>query len=79
MELILRRQKNPISFLIYFRALTTSFFWKEEDLGAKEASKRRPEGQKRVAHAAPIPGRMGPLIWALEALLPSIFVPVASS
>ena len=41
-----------IIFMRGFRDLRGSFFWKEEDLGAKEASKRRPEGQKRVPHAA---------------------------
>ena len=88
MELTLRRQK--ILFLSFYVSgtLTTSkwpaklkvsIFWKEEDLRAKEASKRRPEGQKRGAHTAPVPGRVGPTQMALVALLPSIFVPVASS
>ena len=29
-------------------------------MGAKESNKRRPEGQKRVAHAARFPDRVGP-------------------
>ena len=53
--------------------------WKEEDLGAKEANKRRPEGQKEVAHVATVPGRVGPTISALEAPLPSIFSPTTPS
>ena len=54
---------------------TSISFWKEEDLGAKEANKRRPEAQKRVAHAAKESGRVGPTILGLEAPLPSIFFP----
>ena len=54
---------------------TSISFWKEKDLGAKEANKRSPEAQKRVAHAARYLGRMGPTIWSLEAPLPSIFSP----
>ena len=78
----------PISFLLCFRGLndvimTCKFkgeiFWKEEDLGAKEASKRRPEGRKRVAHVARCRGRVGPSIFALVAPLPSILLPEASS
>jgi hypothetical protein len=34
--------------------------WKEEDLGAKEANKRRLEAQKGVAHAAKTLGHVGP-------------------
>ena len=58
---------------------TGSFFWKEEDLGAKEASKRRPEGQKRVPHAAPVPGRVGPPLLCLVAPFALIVLPKASS
>ena len=53
--------------------------WKEEDLGAKEASERRPEAQKGVAHAARFLGRVGPTFWSLVAPLPSIFSPTTSS
>ena len=41
----------------------------------KEANKRRPEGQKRVAHAARFPGCVGPTIWGIGAPLSSIFFP----
>ena len=58
---------------------TGIIFWKEEDLGEKEASKRRPEGQKRVPHAAPIPGRVGPPLLGLVAPFASILLPEASS
>ena len=40
---------------------TSIIFWKEQDLGAKEANKRRPEGPDEWAHAAQVPGRVGPL------------------
>ena len=66
MELTLRRQKTLfLSFFFCFRdpndvqklwKIQASVFWKEEDLGAKGGSKRRPEGRKRVAHAATVPG-----------------------
>ena len=39
--------------------------WKEEDLGAKEANKRRLEAQKGGPHAARYYGRVGPPILAL--------------
>ena len=80
--------ENPISFLLCFRDLNdviksgkiqASLFWKEEDVGAKESSKRRPEGQKGVAHAATVPGHVGPTILGLEAPQPSIFLPPPSS
>ena len=58
---------------------TSISFWKEEDLWAKEASKRRPEAQKGVAHAATVPGRVGPTLLALVAPLPSIFRPPTPS
>ena len=45
---------------------TSVNFWKEEDLGAKEANKRKPEGQDRWAHAARYMGRVGRLIWKLR-------------
>ena len=48
-------------------------FWKEEDFGVKDASKRRLEAAKRWAHAAPVPGRVGPTKLGLGAPLPSIF------
>ena len=53
MELTLRRQKTLfLSFYVSgtqttsknYGKIQASVFWKEEDLGAKEASKRRPEG-----------------------------------
>ena len=82
MEIILRWQIHPFSCLIYFRALMTSkraeklqglLFWKEEDFGAKDRSKRRPQGRKRWAHAATPPGRVGPPIWGLVAPLAWFF------
>ena len=54
-------------------------FWKEQSVGAKEAKKWKPEGQKRWAHAARFLGRVGPPILGLEPPMPSIFVPVPSS
>ena len=76
--------ENPISFLYCFRdpndvQMTCKFtsvnIWKEEDLWAKEANKRSHEGQKGWAHAAPVPGHVGPLQMGLGAPLPSIFPP----
>ena len=88
MELTLRRQKT-LFFSFYVSGTQTSsekygkirrsLFWKEEDVGAKESSKRSPEGQKGVARAAPVPGRVGPTILALGAPQPSIFSPPPSS
>ena len=80
--------ENPYFFPYLFQGLndvimsckfTGIIFWKEEDLGAKEASKRRPERQKRVPHVAPIPGRVGPPLLALVAPFASILLPEASS
>ena len=81
--------EKPYFFLYLFQGLNDVimsckftgiiFFWKEEDLGAKEANKRRPEGQNRVPHAAPVPGRVGPPLLALVAPFASILLPEASS
>ena len=89
MELILRRQKKPYFFPYLFQGLKNVimsckftriiFFWKEEDLGAKEASKRRPEGQKRVPHVAPVHAHVGPPLLGLMAPFASILLPEASS
>ena len=88
LELTLLWQETLFSIFLSFRdpndvQLTYKFtgiiFWKEEDVGAKEAKKWRPEGQKRWAHAARFLGHVGPINLALEAPTPSIFVPVASS
>ena len=88
MELTLRRQKTLfLSFYVSgtqttsknYGKIQASIFWKEEDLGAKESSKRSPEGKKRGAHAAKYCSRVGPTILALVALLPSIFRPPTSS
>ena len=54
-------------------------FWKEEDLGVKDASKRRLEGQTRVPHAAHVPGRVGPPLLGLVAPFATILLPEASS
>ena len=80
--------ENP-SFLFYcFRdpnvnEITWKFtgvnIWKEEGLRKKEASKRRPEGQTGMAHAARYRGRVGPTRSGLVAPLPSIFAPPPSS
>ena len=76
--------ENPISFLLSFRdpndvqmtcKFTSANIWKKEDLGVKEANRRRPEGQKRWAHAAPVPSHVGPPNLGLDAPLPSIFPP----
>ena len=88
MELTLRCQKTPFSIFWCFRdpndvQMTWKFmsisFWKEQRVGAKEANKRSPEGQKRWAHAAPVPGRVGPINLGLDAPLPSIFPPPTPS
>lgn len=74
--------ENPIFLFWCFRdpndvqmtwKFTSISFWKEQNVGAKEANKRRPEGQDRWAHTDRFLGRVGPLIWALEAPLLSIF------
>ena len=54
---------------------TSISFWKEQSVGAKEANKRRPEGQVEWAHAARFLGHVGPINWDLVAPLPSIFFP----
>ena len=80
--------ENPIFHILIFRdpndvqmtwKFTSISFWKEQRVGAKEANKRRPEGQDEWAHAARFLGRVGPINWGLVAPLPSIFVPVPSS
>jgi hypothetical protein len=45
---------------------TSISFWKEQSVGAKEANKRRPEGPDEWAHAAHVPGRVGPPFWHSE-------------
>ena len=54
---------------------TRNSFWKQRSVGAKEANKRRPEGQDRWAHAARFLSRVGPTILGLEPPMPSIFFP----
>ena len=66
-----------LSDVIMSCKFTGIIFWKEEDLGAKESSKRRPEGQKRWAHAAR--GRVGHPLLGLVAPFASILLPEASS
>ena len=87
MELILRRQKTPISFLYLFQDLNVIIMsYKFTGIiileggrpRAKEASERRPEGQKRMPHAATVPGRVGPPISALVAPFASILRSEAS-
>ena len=84
MELTLRRQKTLFIYFKCFRdpndvqmtwKFTSIIFWKEQSVGAKEANKRRPEGQNRWSHAAPVPGHVGPLLLGLGAPLSSIFPP----
>ena len=75
--------ENPISFLLCFRDPNdVQKLWKNTGVSileggrpGSEASKRSPEGQKRWAHTATIPGRVGPHKLGLDALLPSIFPP----
>ena len=54
---------------------TSISFWKERNVGEKEANKRRPEGQDRWAHAARFLGRVGPTTLGLEPPMPLIFFP----
>ena len=88
MELTLHRQETIYFFLLSSGNQTTSksppllrgpLFWKEKDLESKEASKRRPESQKRGAHADTVPGHVGPANSALVAPLRSILLPEALS
>ena len=82
------RAEKPYFFFYLFQGLsdvimsgkfTRIIFWKDEYLGVKEASKRRPEGQKRVPHVAPVPGRVGPPLLGLVAPFASILLPEAFS
>ena len=70
------RDPNEVQMTCNFRSIN---IWKEEDLGAKEANKRRFDGQKGEAHAAKTLGRVGPTFWSLDAPLPSIFSPTTPS
>ena len=80
--------ENPYFFPYLFQGLNDVImsckfrgiiFRKEEDLGAKEGSERRPEGQKGVPHAARYRGRVGPPISSLVAPSASILRLEASS
>ena len=82
------KAENPYFFPYLFQGLndvimswkfTGIIFWKQEDLGAREASKRRPDGQRRVPHAAPVPGHVGPPLLGLVAPFATIILPEASS
>ena len=73
MELTLRKQKTIFLSLFVSGTQTTSknygkihasLFWKEEDVEAKEASKRKPEGRKRVPHAPMYLAAWAHLFWA---------------
>ena len=88
MELILRRQKKPYFFPYLFQGLNDVIMsWKFTGIIFLEGRRPRSEGCKQTEVGGPkeggphgpVLGHMGPLIWALEAPLPSIFVPVASS
>ena len=72
MELTLRRQKTLfLSFYVLgtqttsknYGKIQASLFWKEEDLGAKEASKRRPEGKKGWPTRPGTVAAWGPPVW----------------
>ena len=78
--------ENPIFYILMFQdpndvrmtwKFTSISFWRS--VGAKEANKRRPEGQDRWAHMAIFLGHVGPTILGLEPPMPSIFFPQASS
>ena len=80
--------ENPYFFPYLFQGLndvimSCKFTWiiilEGGRLGAMEASKRRPEGRKRVPHAARYRGRMGPPLSALLAPFASILRPETSS
>ena len=80
--------ENPIFYNLMFQGpkrrrndliIYEHQFLEGQSVGAKEANKRRPEAQKGVAHAATVPGRVGPTIRSLGAPMSSIFLPEASS
>ena len=80
--------ENPISFLLCFRDPNVVIkFWKNTEVIILEGRRRRSEGikqteparQKGVAHAATVPGRVGPTNLGLGAPQPSIFSPPSSS
>ena len=48
-------------------------------MGQENWTKRRPEGEKRGAHAAQVPGRVGPTKWGLGHLLAWGFLSTPSS
>ena len=84
LKLTLHWQKSLFSIFWCFRnpndvqmtwKFTSISFWNEQSVGAKEAKKWKPEGQKRGAHAARFLGRVGPTILGLEPPMTSIFFP----
>ena len=88
MELILHRQKTPISFLIYFRDLNdvimsykfTGIIILEGGIPRSERSQRTEAGgPKGGSHVATVPGRVGPSHLALVAPFASILRPEVSS
>ena len=80
--------ENPIFYILMFQGpkrhpndleIYEHQFLEGRSVGAKEANKRRPEGQGRWAHVARFLGHVGPAILGLEPPMPSIFFPRASS
>ena len=73
MELTLRRQKT-LFFPFMFQGpkrrqknmekIQRSLFWKEEDVGAKESSKRSPQGKKGWPTRPGTVAAWGQLVWA---------------
>ena len=72
MELTLRRQKTLfLSFYVSgtqtssknYGKIQASIFWKEEDVGAKESSKRSSQGRKGWPTRPGTVATWGPLVW----------------
>ena len=81
MELILRRQKNPISFLIYFRALINDVIMSCKFTGIifLEGGRPRSEGSKQTEAGGPKEGApRGPYTWPRGPTLLDLVAPFAS-
>ena len=59
LELTLHREETLFSMLSTFSYSNDVIFWKERNVGAKEANEQRPEGQNRVGPRGQIPWPCG--------------------